>query len=475
MEQQGKVCTKCGVWKPLEEFNKCKRHKDGRVSECKECKRKYDKERREQKNKGVKESKAEKMLEETINTVNEIIKKCDAEGVVEFVNTFKKKGNTCITMKHIPTSVEDVCYKDKKQIENKINGLIKALTDEKINKIIEEAGMKGEIIIDGTFKKEGRQSYIWLKHIPTGRRENCQRGEKVIKQKIKVFKSGWCVEKLSIEEINSIDENIVYDGEFREEGKTYVWLKHKLTEERWSCEKRRRAIQGKINKIKKMIRIITKNGIKGKECTCCGQWNPLSEFRDRKEGQHGKESICKTCLSEKAKEYRFRNIDRISEYDSIRHKEKYLKNKDINLKEISEMLIKTKPFLKGLDAFGIIYKVTNVKTNRVYIGQTVTSLNVRYGANLIQGWVQDRLKKSNQKFKEELVNENDFIIDKIDVGVCQYHLNKLEAHYINKYDSFYNGYNNNGGKHIDEEGIEEFNEILEKYNLEFIDNELRRK
>ena len=136
MEQQGKVCTKCGVWKPLEEFNKCKRHKDGRVSECKECKRKYDKERREQKNKGVKESKAEKMLEETINTVNEIIKKCDAEGVVEFVNTFKKKGNTCITMKHIPTGVEDVCYKGKKQIENKINGLIKALTDEKINKFI---------------------------------------------------------------------------------------------------------------------------------------------------------------------------------------------------------------------------------------------------------------------------------------------------------------------------------------------------
>ena len=41
MEQQGKVCTKCGVWKPLEEFNKDKTHKDGRRSDCKECQKEY--------------------------------------------------------------------------------------------------------------------------------------------------------------------------------------------------------------------------------------------------------------------------------------------------------------------------------------------------------------------------------------------------------------------------------------------------
>ena len=47
MEEQGKVCSKCGVWKPLEEYCKYKRNKDGRCSYCKECKNKYNKQWRE--------------------------------------------------------------------------------------------------------------------------------------------------------------------------------------------------------------------------------------------------------------------------------------------------------------------------------------------------------------------------------------------------------------------------------------------
>ena len=41
MEQQGKVCTKCGVWKSLDEFCKDKSKKDGRRSDCKECQKGY--------------------------------------------------------------------------------------------------------------------------------------------------------------------------------------------------------------------------------------------------------------------------------------------------------------------------------------------------------------------------------------------------------------------------------------------------
>jgi hypothetical protein len=40
---EGKVCTKCKQWKPLEEFNKRKVSKDGRRSECRECQKEYKK------------------------------------------------------------------------------------------------------------------------------------------------------------------------------------------------------------------------------------------------------------------------------------------------------------------------------------------------------------------------------------------------------------------------------------------------
>ena len=425
------------------------------------------------------------MIKMTVDDINRMIKECGGEGEIEYVNEFKKGKRIHLTLKHIPTGVEDTCRKDKLVIIHKIKGMLSSLTEEKINKIIEQCGMKDEVVIDGTFKKEGRL-YIWLKHIPTGRRESCQKGEEAIKQKIRALKNekpqkrekainrkgnGWSIEKISIDEINSIDEDIVFDGGYKENGEKFIYLKHIPSGKKWSCHSSRREIMKKIRAIKRTPQVTIKEGVEGKVCSACNKWKPLEEFSIRK--KMGKiRNECKSCRSERSKKYRLDNIERISEYDSVRHKEKYLKNKDVNLKEISEMLVKTKPFLKGLDAFGIIYKVTNVKTNRIYIGQTVTSLNVRYGANLIQGWIQDRLKKTNQKFKEELIDENDFIIDRIDVGVCQYHLNRLESFYINKYDSFYNGYNNNSGPHIDNEGIEEFNDILKKYNLKFEGNKL---
>jgi hypothetical protein len=40
-EIKTKVCRKCGVEKPIEEFNKNKNHKDGLANQCKECARLY--------------------------------------------------------------------------------------------------------------------------------------------------------------------------------------------------------------------------------------------------------------------------------------------------------------------------------------------------------------------------------------------------------------------------------------------------
>lgn len=42
-QSEGKNCTKCNVWKPLEEFPKGKRHKNGRKSQCKVCTSEYNK------------------------------------------------------------------------------------------------------------------------------------------------------------------------------------------------------------------------------------------------------------------------------------------------------------------------------------------------------------------------------------------------------------------------------------------------
>ena len=44
---EGKVCSKCGKWKPLEEYHKDVTKKDGRASQCKECKKEYQKQRGE--------------------------------------------------------------------------------------------------------------------------------------------------------------------------------------------------------------------------------------------------------------------------------------------------------------------------------------------------------------------------------------------------------------------------------------------
>ena len=56
----------------------------------------------------------------------------------------------------------------------------------------------------------------------------------------------------------------------------------------------------------------------------------------------------------------------------------------------------------------------------------------------------------------------------LDVAFCQYHLDKLEAYYINKYGSCNNGYNNEHGNHNTDDGLEEFIKILQRYNLEVI-------
>ena len=117
----------------------------------------------------------------------------------------------------------------------------------------------------------------------------------------------------------------------------------------------------------------------------------------------------------------------------------------------------------------------NTKTDHIYIGQTIQPLKVRYKSNIIKGWIEDRLKYNGQKFKEELIEEDIVVTEVVDVAFCQYHLDKLETYYIQKYDSCNNGYNNEYGNHNTNDGLEEFQQILSTHNLEYKDGKIIKK
>lgn len=223
-----------------------------------------------------------------------------------------------------------------------------------------------------------------------------------------------------------------------------------------------------------------------KKCTKCGERKPLREFNKDKTKKDGRRSQCKECKKAYAKQYRKDNIERIKERNKQYRKDnaEYYKqyrqdNAENNLQHISSIVEQVSPIFKQLNLpiYGYIYKFENVKTGHVYIGQTIKPLKTRYGqeGGIIKSWIKERKEKQNQKFIDELIEEDFIVTEMLDVACCQYHLDKLEVCYIDKYGSYNNGYNNTAGNHITNDGIEEFIEILQQYNLEFIDGKIVKK
>jgi hypothetical protein len=230
-------------------------------------------------------------------------------------------------------------------------------------------------------------------------------------------------------------------------------------------------------------RVEIKEGMK--KCIQCGAWKPLDEFNKDKKHKDGRRSECKECTKkyikrcsevykEKRKEYQKQYRKVHVEYFKEYHKQYYKDNIENNLQYISSIVEPIRPILKelSLPVYGYIYKFENIKTGHIYIGQSTTPIDRRYGSNVIKSWIKDRKRFKNQKFIDELIEEDIKLTETLDVAFCQYHLDKLEAYYIDKYDSFLNGYNNQPGNHNTNDGIEEFNQILLENNLEFIDGKL---
>ena len=160
-----------------------------------------------------------------------------------------------------------------------------------------------------------------------------------------------------------------------------------------------------------------------------------------------------------------------------KEKKKRDQKNEVERKRAISLMEKFDPLIKelNLNAYGYIYLFTNIKTGHHYVGQTKLPLDVRYQKEIIKAWIKDRKKFKSQKFKDELIEEDFKVTEMIAVGCCQYHLDKLEVYFIDKYDSFLNGYNNQDGNYRTNDGIEEFKRILEEHNLEFTGSELIKK
>ena len=92
---------------------------------------------------------------------------------------------------------------------------------------------------------------------------------------------------------------------------------------------------------------------------------------------------------------------------------------------------------------GLIYKVTNLQNNLIYIGLTSTSLQLRRKRHYNEAFSN----KANSDFHKALqeFKEKDFSWEIIEDNIPIEQLGEREKYWIKYYDSYHNGYNMNSG------------------------------
>ena len=117
-------------------------------------------------------------------------------------------------------------------------------------------------------------------------------------------------------------------------------------------------------------------------------------------------------------------------------------------------------------SYGTIYKITNTKTGKVYIGKTTRSLNDR-----LQGHINSAEKGNNFKLSRAIkkYGKENFVIEPIDFAETHEELNEKEIYYISEYNSLENGYNmtigGEGGNTYIDKSDEEMKVISEKISV----------
>ena len=159
-------------------------------------------------------------------------------------------------------------------------------------------------------------------------------------------------------------------------------------------------------------------------------------------------------IKEKSKQYQKDNAEKIKKYQKEYKKEYYSKNIQEALQQIKTE-VESDPekynYIEGKEIYGIIYLVHNIKSDKYYVGQTIRGFDNRYPS----GWLYAHSKKDTVKKDLQLYGKESFEYTKIlKVAHSQYELDKLEAYYIDYYNSFENGYNENRGNIFTDRGKE---------------------
>ena len=149
--------------------------------------------------------------------------------------------------------------------------------------------------------------------------------------------------------------------------------------------------------------------------------------------------------SDKFKEYKFeyykQNYDKIKKQNSEYYKQK----SEQSLEEIKAYIEQNSEIFNynpNKEIYGIIYLVYNNKSQRYYVGQTINWFDIRYKS----GWLYEHSHKATVKGDLELYGEDSFEYTKIfKVANNQKELDKLEAYYIEYFNSYENGYNETRG------------------------------
>lgn len=118
-----------------------------------------------------------------------------------------------------------------------------------------------------------------------------------------------------------------------------------------------------------------------------------------------------------------------------------------------------------MNKVGLIYKVTNIINNKIYIGQTIQSLKERKRQHY-----KFAKSKKNYKFSNALnkYDANNFIWEILEDNISVDKLNDREVYYIELHDCFNKGYNSTPGKYdrFIRGCSKEYKEtVLEVYNI----------
>lgn len=93
--------------------------------------------------------------------------------------------------------------------------------------------------------------------------------------------------------------------------------------------------------------------------------------------------------------------------------------------------------------YGSIYIIKNNINDKVYIGQTTMSIEDRFKNHIKKSTIKSRTYKIYNAFRKYGVDN--FFIELLEDNIPIEDLDKKEIYYIEKYDSFKNGYNSTKG------------------------------